>query len=686
MVASVDTSGDTSSSLPVRDGELFVSDTPSTLIAVAENCLMDRLVNTFRRNRSFESNTTSKTLVDVSVQTQKFKFALDGFAESTKVALDVLTALGEIHPFMKAPVIAFKLVLTLDLKRRENEARVQAMKVEMNSMMAVFLELQGHPDPSAFHADAGLQSLMEEIEKEIRNASSFCDYYINKTLIKRCIKSAIYEIRFAEFAQRFYDLGVRLHRQLSMHTVWGIYDIRKGSVTLSAQLDEVRSQLRDLFTLLASTRERELVSFIESSGGARACVENDVTLQELTKRSGEGAIGQKRGLREELSEDLDEALARNLLTFQGKLDIQLNEINLSILRESNRIITALSGGHERINDKDIREVWRDMGWKSTVKARHFVFALRDYYHGSLRRNQQIKPRDASPNPELSFGLPTLPLDPFEEDSADEISHPTNSDDTWALDYINASFLQPIAEAIDDDGSSFITTREINDFTAMRPDGCSALRWLAYWAAGWHSSVSQYVDKIYGLLKKFHLLRDKVRYENLVLLDRYLGCHGFERLLHLLKSTTKATASIHPQLARFRDEFSAAEEEKLLENLEKISYNLDSTATVKLVIGPYRIERYIYPLIYVLLKRHLQVIQLARLHTINMNEFENRGFALLFIFHVFDYRMGELSVHALDLDLISQAVFQQMDNLPKSHFERYAFGMVRKSGIPSITVK
>ncbi|KAG6835404.1 hypothetical protein H0H93_001782, partial [Arthromyces matolae] len=109
-------------------------------MTVLDGNVMKRLVNTFRRNPSSTSTGTSRTsLADVSVETHKYRLALDGFAESTKVALDILTALGEIHPFIKGPVIAFKVVLTLDLKRRENEAKVKAMKVEMQSMMAVFV-------------------------------------------------------------------------------------------------------------------------------------------------------------------------------------------------------------------------------------------------------------------------------------------------------------------------------------------------------------------------------------------------------------------------------------------------------------------------------------------------------------------------------------------------------------------
>lgn len=44
------------------------------------------------------------------------------------------------------------------------------------------------------------------------------------------------------------------------------------------------------------------------------------------------------------------------------------------------------------------------------------------------------------------------------------------DDRWALAYINAAYVQPILEAVDDDGTGFVSVKEVNTFVADRPDG------------------------------------------------------------------------------------------------------------------------------------------------------------------------------------------------------------------------
>lgn len=75
-----------------------------------------------------------------------------------------------------------------------------------------------------------------------------------------------------------------------------------------------------------------------------------------------------------------------------------------------------------------------------MKARHFILALRDYFHDQ------------------------------EDKSRKEQQTQTPSTDRWAFQYIDIPYLQPILEAIDDDASGFIRISEVNAFTASRPPG------------------------------------------------------------------------------------------------------------------------------------------------------------------------------------------------------------------------
>lgn len=75
------------------------------------------------------------------------------------------------------------------------------------------------------------------------------------------------------------------------------------------------------------------------------------------------------------------------------------------------------------------------GWRGSVKARHFVLALQDYY---------------------------------QEKAANEKTSGLAGKDKWTLDYINIGAAQRIQEAFDADASGFITVQEVNNLTQMRP--------------------------------------------------------------------------------------------------------------------------------------------------------------------------------------------------------------------------
>ncbi|KAG6824031.1 hypothetical protein H0H92_008223, partial [Tricholoma furcatifolium] len=537
--------------------------------------LLNRMVNVFKRIPA------STSPVEVVVVREGFKLALDGFEESARIADTMLSSISEIHPFIKPAVAAFRGVLNLELKRRHNNAKVNWLKVEMVDMMSGFFQLLNISKEQDLEANPQMINLITEIVDEIRAAFNLCDYYTKKNVIVQCLQSPLYETRFAERAERFQDIGVRLQRSLTIHTTVMIS-------RMEDRLDGIQGGVNAIYQALETQRERDIRAIIKEFGGAEACVESDAALDRLLSKAGDGitalnASGTdstqksrqiKLDLLRDLQQNIDKALQDNLKVYQKKLDFQLREIDRFIKREGDRIITELSGAHERIVDE---------GWKMSVKARNFV--VREYYISGLHLNLERKTEEqvvqTSPGPNLQ--VPDV-ID-TESNITNVLPAVSHINDVWAYEYINVSYLQPISEAIDDDGSGLITINEINDFTRSCPKNWSLLQWLAYWAAGWHSSINRYIQKIYRILKKLHELRDKkVLQENLAIVDDYLFW-AFIRVKQLLESTSKAVPYICPELAALRDEFCDEEESRLEASLENVSYNLDSPATVTPVKNP-----------------------------------------------------------------------------------------------------
>ena len=75
------------------------------------------------------------------------------------------------------------------------------------------------------------------------------------------------------------------------------------------------------------------------------------------------------------------------------------------------------------------------GWRGSVKARHFILALKDHYAEII---------DGS--------------------DGEGVTGP----DRWALQFIGINYVRSILEAFDEDASGFVTVKEANNFTRSRP--------------------------------------------------------------------------------------------------------------------------------------------------------------------------------------------------------------------------
>ncbi|KAF9557963.1 hypothetical protein CPC08DRAFT_736574 [Agrocybe pediades] len=583
---------------------------------------------------------------------------------------------------------AFVLVIKLDLSRRENDRKVLYVKMQMQELMAVFFELRHFRNSKECGQDGlsiaeRLEGLMVMIADDVTHCGSACDVYMKKGLIRKTLTASSYENRLADYTLRFREHRKKLHLAFAAHASIGI-DIANRQLLIQSErlqnLEEKLDEILNHFRKLDTPREREVHRFIEENGGAKACLKDDELLEALISKSGEPSSrisGREDGRRtssdlpsirkkllKELMEDVDEVLDRNLKLYERKLDMQSKQLTETIEAESEHIIqTLLSGAHDRIIDPDLRTLWKDMAWKGSVKARHFVLNLHDFYTDKLINM-------TSDSTSQDGGSPVNVASPIRSPR-----HPPRSassgmfrrqDDRWALSYINATYVQPILEAIDDDATGFISIKEVNTFVSSRPEGWSLPQWIAYWAVGWQVSVSAYKSKIYSLVHAMLQTLEHVLPSNRRTVDEYLFHPSFWRLELLLRSTRSANPKVRedPDLARITEAFAVAEEERLEMNLENVGYELDTSATVALVTGEGRIERYAFPLIYLLLRRHLRIITVACKHVLDTDEMAALSESLVSVLLCIDDRIKSL-----------EAILKQTNMDMQSHFGNFAFGML-----------
>ncbi|KAH8814564.1 hypothetical protein DL96DRAFT_1820736 [Flagelloscypha sp. PMI_526] len=668
-------------------------------------------LNTFYANNSDALGAATSSLASASTGFQEFEQAIGGFTEVAKTMMIGLDALAQVHPFVGIAVQAFKVVIQFDLQRRDNNKKVFVVKLQMKDMVAVLFELRTIRDPAdkgpdGLTLEGRMQTLMTNIAKAIRAGGSAIDVYLGKSLVSKTIKAMKYKSMLADMAGKFEQYKEDIKFALQMHTAHGVDNANKKLDNQAQVLAALASKLDRFMDQLDTTRERDMKSFIsQQPTGAKGVLDDNKLLKVLIQKSGEGTAAVTGGkisrnedddldlarkmLTKDLQESVREELEKNAVRFEGKLSLMETHLKDAILTSESKIIDAVQdGAHKDITNETLREIWKDMGWKSTsVKARHFILALHDHFNYKLKEELNKPAEDAPPAPQQAEGGhgDEASTDSGSHKDADSLAEqaaegsilvpPLNFQDPmearaldiWALNFLTVTHAQSILEAIDDDGTGFITVKEVNDFVQGRPDGWSLPFWLAFWGVGWHVTITIYRAKIYRIIQEIYQLLKEVLPENRLAAEDYENQYAFARLERMLSYTQVADSSVlgsDVTLQRMVTEYMEKETAELEFSLNMVKYNLDTDA-MRLLTGKHRVERWIFPVLYLVLKRHLQLFRLAKTFYVQPAEWQIAGESLAVLDTMVVDRVGILT-----------AIFKQTHSNIEYRFENYAFGMFR----------
>ncbi|KAH9917244.1 uncharacterized protein B0H18DRAFT_40293 [Fomitopsis serialis] len=501
-------------------------------------------------------------------------------------------------------VLPFKAVYTLEMNRSENDSKVIALYAEMKDMMAVLLQLNDVKDPSATDIDGvtlegRMQGLIKQTAEDIKKCANVCDVWSRMRLLARVLKAPFWESTFVDWVNLFAQRRTDFSFAMSVHMVRGVDNVSDKVDSLTRMMEERTERIIHFLQAYVPQDQKNLYDQVSRRGGAAAVLHDQRALQELVALStvtettdSTGGLSDRCNPADvhELQSDLwdpAEGAAQNLPTFERKLEMLQRHIvedtEKVVIRESDRIIESVTAGpHDRILDKDIHAIWKDMGWRGSVKSRHFVLALHDFYHDRAAERTRNK-------------------------AAFEAAH-TPDPDAWTLGLIDVKRLQSISEAFDDDASGFVTVFEANRFTSSRPANWSLPHWIAYWAAGWQRSATIYKEKIHQILDSMFALKPWIHHQNRQMAERYLG-EIWQQVMFVIMPLQPI--ELHDKVQHRFEAYAASEEQRIERNLETIRYRVDDLATLSIITGPGRIEKYLFPLLYLMLRRDLQILRTCR---------------------------------------------------------------------------
>ncbi|KAJ6570836.1 hypothetical protein DFH09DRAFT_1462750 [Mycena vulgaris] len=617
-----------------------------------------------------------KTGLDAVGGMEAIEKGLNAFMDGMPVLMNALDEVAKLHPFIGVAVMAFKAVWALEQKRRDNDRKILALHMEMKEMMGVLTQLKNVKDSEEVAPDGStikgrMQVIVTGTAEDIKACANTCDTYSKKKLVVKVLKGPIWEGRLVKFVGIFTKRRSEFEFALSIHTALGVDAANKTLLGVDAKID----MMMKMFQQFASPAQKEMSRMIEQRGGA-ACLDNDAALRELNDhevKSEEGnttyagrttKASDLADLKADLHTDPDAAIEQNMVKFTRKFEVQkrqiIDELSRVIEHQGDRIISAVTAGpHDRIIDPNVHLIWKEMGWRGSVKARHFVMALRDHF--------QEEPKLDKDTDEQAEDQPIVVVDKA---------------DQWALEYINVVRLQQISEAFDDDASGFVTVAEANAFTTMRPLGWSLPHWLAYWGAGHHQAMQIYVNRIGEIIAKMFAILPDISPLNKSAVNEYL------KTIYINLYTL--TASVNPCYVndalqeRFM-EYVTAEEARIrgksrshlqvvaltvlspTANLEAVQYDIDASDTLELVTGKGRIDRFVLPLITVLLERHFEIFRVCQKRTVHPDELWDAADTLRWVFKAVDVRVELL-----------QSTFKQQKLDLTQQFKSFSHGLYEYS--------
>ncbi|KAJ7628556.1 hypothetical protein FB45DRAFT_40380 [Roridomyces roridus] len=592
---------------------------------------------------------------------------INSFMEGMPGLMKGLDEVAKLHPFIGVAVMAFKAVWALEQKRRDNDKKILALHMEMKDMMAVLTQLKNVKDAEEVAPDGStIKGRMQEIVKatadDIKACANACDTYTKKKMVVKILKGPQWEGILVKFAGSFTKRRSEFEFALAIHTARGVDQANQtlGDVDkITQEMNTKMDIMMKMFQQLVPPEQKNIMRVVEQRGGLQACQDNDKVLKELSDletksslhtgatqatKAGSNSSSALEDLKDELLSDVESAIEKNNQVFSRKLEVQkrqiVEEMSQIIAREGDRVISAITAGpHDRIIDPDVHKIWKDMGWRSSVKSRHFVMALADYY----RENSE------------------------DADSSTTSGKPRNPDD-WALAYLSVSRLQSISEAFDDDASGFITTAEANTFTTSRPLGWSLPHWIAFWAVGFHQTMSVYATKIRELIAKMFALRSLVLPPNRSAVNGYLEAI-YQGVVSL--ESGLAPCYVNEALQEKFNSYIESEEARLRGNLEAVDYDLDAANTLALVTGQGRIERFALPVLYLLLQRDFERFRICQKTVLHPDEMWDASDTVGWVVSACEERTALLL-----------ASFSSQKADIGQEFKNYAHGMFRYMNEPS----
>ncbi|KAJ7368104.1 hypothetical protein DFH08DRAFT_947060 [Mycena albidolilacea] len=561
----------------------------------------------------------AQSIIDKVIENDTVKLAKEQAEAILSPAKDViafLDVLKNIHPVVGAVTTIFTALIKLETDRRDNDKSIAVLHLAMTNLLFVLSYLQPTFD-TADRIKSMLQSFLDGVCRTMNQFGNFCDVYYKQRGIVKMIRSSSYKTKLAGYATAFEDHKKDLRNLMITKTAATVTKMDSNVKDVSAKLDQVLA-----FINMQSRKEVWIGNKIQELGGEEKVVMDDKLLAKIGKVVKEDISSQ---IKYALRENIDDVIKSNFARFNLKVETAMNEIKDAVQRSTETILTRLdSGPHDLIQDEDIKAVWKGtlpshcpQNWRLSCKSRHFVDAV---HHHFAQKFAKYTLKKGEPHPER-----------------------------WTLKFLsNIIFYPAIGDAIDEDGSGYLSVHEVDRFCKAKPKDWTTTQWMAYWAAGWYLNAVSYRHRCMALIDAIQEASAKVMPQNKTPLKPYLKKECYGEIHLMLEGLYVDNLQYHGEggveyesLDKFRRERMDVELTNMKAHLAKPNYDLDSKEAVLAVLGTPRVEVSVLPLLFLVLRRHKKIIDIASTLVLEEMEFDSMVECIKNISEVFETRFRNL---------------------------------------------
>ncbi|KAF8996623.1 hypothetical protein BDQ17DRAFT_1513802 [Cyathus striatus] len=481
--------------------------------------------------------------------------------------------LSEIHfaaasGSMLVIISSLKALLSLFKDYFEIDNQILLVLVSATDVMRVLLDLRRLKISEELRSR--LIQERDRIRSTIKNFGNVIDtFYKDRNYLKRLLKADDLIEKLKQFITEFDSHKDDLRRLLDIDTNVGIQSINKKLESFAKIFEKfermvsVETDFRKKVTdFQIDLHDQE--GLLKLDGETKMKLINLLNRSDPRDRSSKELQSQEKESRDSTAIDRFDEMVKGIKVsfdvmckeneerFTSKFTLQTKQIQDSISNAKNEIIGEIrKGPYMRIKQKELRDIWKEMGWVFCVKNKHFGMALIEYFIDHF--SSIDGPTDSQEDTGLVKG------DNADAKANQDISE-TFRRKAWTLFYL-LKIPKDILSAIDVDGTGFIRISEANEFTNGMPSTWSLSEWS----------------------------------------------YNMTELLRLVKGPLPLDVTMLDQLKSLVYSYAREKDDDFREKFKEFNYCIDAENTIRLLGNEKELETYVLQIFTLLLENWLKIL-------------------------------------------------------------------------------